>query len=106
MEGTDQSFFYAARSVGLNPVVICLAEQPNLDWRGRAMYLNAKLERRRTELYAMDLLWMLARTKYEIETPTPSQIEAGYKTKSDARTYDDIRAELRKKTQELINGSV
>ena len=105
MEGTDQSFFYAARSVGLNPVVICLAEQPHLDWRGRAMYLNAKLERRRTELYAMDMLWMIAKSKYDFESPSPSRIEAGH-TKEDTRTYEDILAEIRKKTQELINGSV
>ena len=105
MEGTDQSFFYSARSVGLNPVVISLAEQPHLDWRGRAMYIRAKMERRRTELYAMDLLWMLTKTKYEMSSPRPSRIEAGHK-EADPRTYADIREELRKKTQELINGSV
>lgn len=69
------------------------------------MYLNAKLERRRTELYAMDLIWMLARTKYDIESPSPSHVEKGI-TQADSRTSQEILAEIRKKTQELINGSV
>ena len=69
------------------------------------MYMNAKHEKRRTELYAMDLLWMLARTKYDVQSPCPSHVEMHIEP-ADRRSYTEILADLKKKTQELQNGSV
>ena len=62
------------------------------------MYLGAKFEERRTELYAMDLLWLLARTKYDIHTPQPTEYELNNK-KVDKRNGKQIVNDLMKKLE-------
>ena len=96
MEGTDPAFFYTARTFGLNNTVICLTEQTHLEWKGRMAYMAAKFEKRRTELYAMDLVWMIARRYYDIQTPQPTRYELDYKP-ADRRTSAQIKQDLLKK---------
>ena len=100
MEGTDSAFFYTARTFGVNRIIISLTEQTHLDWRGRVAYIAAKIEQRKTELYAMDLLWMLVKTKYEITFPSPSEMELNPK-KADRRSSKEIMASL---TERLKGG--
>ena len=56
----------------------------------------AKSEKRRTELYAMDLIWLLARKYYDISTPQPSKTETEHKPE-DRRTGAQITNDLLKK---------
>lgn len=39
-------------------------------------YLSAKAEVRRVEIYAMDLLWSIARRNYSSDIPLPSEVAA------------------------------
>ena len=96
MEGADSAFFYTARAFGISPTVICLTEQTHLDWRGRIAYIGAKMERRKTELYAMDLVWMLARKYYDIQMPQPTKYELDH-TPADKRSGAQIAQDLLKK---------
>ena len=100
MERTDSAFFYTARAFGLNNVVICLTEQTHLDWHGRVAYMTAKFEKRRTELYAMDLVWMLAKRYYDIQTPEPTRYELEHKP-VDRRSAEQIKQDVLKKVQGL-----
>lgn len=100
MEGTDSAFFYAVRAYGLSPTVICLTEQTHLDWRGRMAYLSAKAELRRTELYTMDMVWLLAKKYYEISSPQPSKLETEHKP-VDRRNASQIKDDMLKKAQGL-----
>ena len=59
MANTDCPFFYTARSIGVNKVVVSLATYPALEWRGRQAVLVAEAEQEALRLYAMDMLWML-----------------------------------------------
>lgn len=61
MEGADTAFFSASRRYGLSDTVISLVEHADLDWRGRFEYLLAVANKRRTDLYAMDLICLIAR---------------------------------------------
>jgi len=74
MANTDRAFFYTARSVGINKVVVSLATYPQLEWRGRQAILIAEAEQEALRLYGMDLLWLLVRAKYEGEFPQPSKL--------------------------------
>ena len=58
----------------------------------------AKSERRRTELYAMDLLYLLVKTKYDISTEMPSKCEGANKPK-DRRSADEIKKDLLKRLE-------
>lgn len=85
----------------MNDVVISLTEQPQLDWAGRHEYLRAKFEKRRVDLYAMDLIWVTAsmfsaRYGGSFSQPQPSSIE--YKSeRKDSRTAKQITDGLLKK---------
>ena len=82
MADPDRPFFYSARSVGINKVVLCLADYPDLDWMGRQAVLIAQTEQETLRLYEMDLLWMLVKEKYTGDFPQPSKaIKHGYKKK-------------------------
>ena len=96
MERPASAFFYTARAFGINNTVISLTEQPQLDWGGRLMYITAKSEKRRTELYVMDLVWLLARKYYDISTPQPSKIETEHNPQ-DRRSGSQIKKDLLKK---------
>ena len=97
MEGTASAFFFTARSVGLNNVVISLVEHTELNWAGRMAYLKAVTEKRATELYAMDLVWMLVNSKYtNFEAPMPSDLEIKRKT-VDKRTSKKIKEDILKR---------
>ncbi len=58
----------------------------------------AKFERRKTELYAMDLIWLLARTHYDIQSPSPTKMEL-FHTPADRRTAQEIRDDMLKKAR-------
>jgi len=96
MEGTDSAFFYTARAFGVNKTVISLTEYPLLDWKGRNAYMAAKLEERRTELYIGDLLWLLTKTKYELQSPSPTELELKPK-RIDKRSAKEIKDGLLKR---------
>ena len=97
MEGADTAFFYTARSFSLSKTIITLVEQPQLEWNGRIAYLGAKLEERRTDLYIGDLVYLLARTKYDLSgKPTPTEYE--FKTRrKDERSAQQIKDAIVKK---------
>lgn len=73
-----------------------MVEHPELGWDGRTSYLIAKNEEKRVELYAMDLLWGIAKTHYD-GLPMPSEIWLN-KDKIDRRSgkqiIDDLIKEL------------
>lgn len=67
--------------------------------------MTAKFERRKTELYAMDLVWKIAQHYWDIQTPQPTLFELEHK-RPDRRSAEQIVADMRKKAQELADGSV
>lgn len=95
MERADSAFFYTARHFGLNRVIISLVEHDQLDWSGRVAYIGAKAEQRRTELYAMDLVWLMAKMHYN-NLPQPSEVE-NENRKDDRRSAEQIKKDLLKK---------
>ena len=68
-----------------------LAEKPTLGWEGTIAYLSAKSKRTQLELYAMDLLWLVARVHYENLPQQPSEY---YNEKKDKRTAKQIKDSL------------
>ena len=66
-----------------------------MGWNGWVTYLIAKNEVRQIELYAMDLLWSIARTHYSSDIPMPSEIW-NKKQKNDRRTAKQIKEDLLK----------
>lgn len=96
MEGPDPAFFYTARHYGINPVVICLTEQTHLDWNGRIAYLTAIMDRRKTDLYGMDLIWAIAKSLQDIKLPPPTMVEFKQKEKTDTRSAEQIKQDLLK----------
>ena len=74
MANTDCPFFYTARSIGVNKVVVSLATYPALEWRGRQAVLVAEAEQEALRLYAMDMLWMLVKREYQGDFPQPSKL--------------------------------
>lgn len=80
-----------------------MVEHPELDWSGRFAYTRAKIEKRNTELYAMDLLWLLTKATMvrfgDIEAPPPSEVERKTYTK-DTRTAQEIKDDLLRKLKE------
>ena len=103
MEGANCAFFYSARCFTLNTTVISLVEQPGLDWRGRIEYLRAKTERRKLDLYAMDLVWLLTKAEMvrygTFEFPMPTDMEWG-ELRKDTRSAEQIKRDLIKKLTE------
>lgn len=75
--------------------MISLVEHPELDWRGRVTYLLAKDEIRQLELYAMDMLWVIARKQLATDILMPSEIWAD--KKKDMRSGKQIMEDLYKK---------
>lgn len=65
-------------------------------------YLYAKFEKRRTDLYAMDLIWAIARNIAGIsdEARCPTDIEQNHKPK-DTRSAAEIRRDIIRKVQGL-----
>jgi len=102
MEGPDPAFFLAARHFGINHVVICLTEQPHLEWNGRVAYMFAKMERRRTELYAMDLIWAIAKSLQDVQLPPPTSYELKdrHTPQRDERSAEQIKQDLLRKLRE------
>ena len=96
MAGANPAFFYTARCFGVNPVVICLTEQTHLEWHGRIAYLTAVMERRKTDLYGMDLIWAIAKTLQKVELPPPTMFELDHRPK-DTRSAEQIKRDLLKK---------
>lgn len=45
--------------------MISMVEHPELEWNGRFSYLAAKAEQKKTEVYAWDLIWLLAKVHYD-----------------------------------------
>ena len=76
-------------------MTISLVEHPELDWVGRSNYLVAKQEEKRVDLYAMDLLWGIAKQYYN-GLPMPSEIWAE-KDKIDRRSGQQILNDLMEK---------
>ena len=68
-------------------------EQPQLDWNGRINYLLARHEAKQIDLYAMDLLWSLAKRNYSGDIPMPSEIYNGQE-KIDRRSGKQIINDL------------
>lgn len=101
MARADTAFFYTARAYGITQTVICLTEQTHLDrWDGRTAYIRAKSEQRKTDLYAMDLIWMIARKYYDISAPNPTKYELDHRL-IDTRTAAEIKRDMLKKVQAL-----
>lgn len=73
--------------------MISLVEHPDLDWNGRANYLQAKNHVRQTELYAMDLVWSLAKSRFNSDIPMPSEVWSN-KNKIDRRSGKEIVNDL------------
>ena len=73
--------------------VVSLVEHPTLEWMARFNYLAAKTHERQTDLYAMDLLWSVAKRNLEGDVPMPSEIWTN-KTKKDRRSGKQIVADL------------
>jgi hypothetical protein len=63
-----------------------------LGWVARENYLGARLEAKQVDLYAMDLLWGLAKRHYP-EIPMPSELWNG-KNKIDRRSGKQIMQDL------------
>lgn len=69
-----------------------MVEQPLLGWAGRYAYLTAKLERANIELYAMDLVYLIAKKSYNgLKQPSDLYFR---KKKVDRRTSKQIIADL------------
>ena len=66
-------------------------EHPQLDWNGRVAYLLAREESRQVEIYAMDLLWAIAKDKL-VEPKMPSEI--WYEKKDDTRSAKEILTDI------------
>lgn len=92
MEEPDRSFFYTARSFGINPIVLSFAEVPLFDWNGRIAYITAKAEKERLKIYAYDLLWAAVKNNYR-DLPMPSEI-ANNRKRTDTRTAKQIIEDL------------
>lgn len=91
MAYTDSTFFYTARSLGINSVVVSLAKYPALDWHGRQAILAAEAEHEQLWLYELDLLWMLTKCRYEGNLPQPSSlVKRGYNKPKEPRTAAEI----------------
>jgi hypothetical protein len=103
MEGTADAFFFQAGAFGLSDVVLTLVEQPHLDWDGRGEYLRARLEKRAVDLYASDMIWMLAKAYLmrhgcDFDVPSPSSREYK-KEEKDSRSAQEIKDQLLKKLE-------
>lgn len=68
-------------------------EHPALEWISRINYLEAKDEQAKVNLYAMDLLWSIARRNYQNDIPMPSEVWNG-KNKTDRRSGKQIVQDL------------
>ena len=66
--------------------------------------MNAKSEMRETDLYAMDLVWMIARHFWDIQTPQPTKRELDH-AMPDTRSAQQIQDDMLKKAQELAQRS-
>lgn len=64
-------------------------EHPTLEWIARLNYLAAKYEAKRFDVYGMDLLWKIVKTKYEGDIPMPSEVFEN-KNKVDRRSAKQI----------------
>ena len=62
--------------------------------------MTAKFEKRRTELYAMDLVWLLTKVYYDIQTPEPSKYEMEHKP-VDTRSAEEIKRDMLQKARGL-----
>lgn len=69
-----------------------MVEQPLLGWAGRFAYLTAKFERANIELYAMDLVYLIAKKDYN-GLRQPSDLYF-HKKKVDKRTGKQIIEDL------------
>ena len=72
-----------------------MVEQPLLGWAGRNAYLTAKQEKDRIEVYAKDLLWLIAKRNYT-GLKQPSDIYYN-RDKTDVRTAKQIADDVVKK---------
>ena len=79
----------------MNNVVLCLAEVSLDSWEARYTYLSAKAEKRRVEMYQMDLLWLIAKRWYP-NIPQPSDIENERHVR-DNRSAEQIKADIQKR---------
>lgn len=103
MADTDCPFFYTARSIGVNKVVVSLATYPALDWRGRQAVLIAEAEQEALRLYGMDMLWMLVRSKYQGDFPQPSKLVKHETKPKGPQTAEEIKKYLLDKLQTLAD---
>lgn len=69
-----------------------------MSWTARLNYLAVIAERDRLNNYAMDLLWLAVKNRYE-DLPQPSMVAAG-KAFRDQRTSREILADTRRKFEE------
>lgn len=104
MEGANPAFFSAARRYGINNTIISLVDHAELDWAGRFEYLRAVASKRQVDLYAMDLICLMARgmsAKWggTFQGELPSAIEYGTH-KQDTRTAAEIKAHILKRVKE------
>lgn len=74
-------------------MILCLTEAVFLDsWDARFMYMSAKSEQKRLELYQMDLLWLIAKRWYP-NLAQPSDVADDRKMK-DTRTAKQIQDDI------------
>lgn len=79
----------------MSNVVLCLCEVPLDSWEARYPYLSAKAEKRRVEMYQMDLVWLIAKRWYP-NIPQPSSVE-NEKHIRDRRSAEQIKADIQKR---------
>ena len=79
----------------MNNVILCLTETQLTSWNAIFPYLSAKAEKRRLEVYQMDLLWLIAKRWYP-NIPQPSDIE-NERTVRDRRTASQIKNDIYKR---------
>lgn len=78
----------------MNNVVLCLSETQLMSWDAIFPYLSAKAEKRRLEVYQMDLLWLIAKRWYP-NLQQPSDIEN--QKPRDTRSASQIKSDIYKR---------
>ena len=71
-----------------------MVEQPLLGWAGRFAYLTAKYEKDSIGLYAMDMIWLMAKRNYDgLKQPSSLYFQT---KKTDRRGKRQIIADILK----------
>lgn len=97
MEGADRPFFRLCRQAGVNRCVLALTEsRVPLDAHSLAVVVRARAEKERFEKYTADLIWLLVKSKGDIDLPAPSELsKPKKKEKSGAEIIADVLRKMR-----------